>query len=245
MHTGLVDEHEFLKLVETRAEKLLGLLDHLAGCDRPQEALTRPLLGELLSQAMQLEEILDSYEAGKNCKWCMVRSLTATLKSFSDVAYELIHIRNRISSYRLLSGDRDFGAATEQTLAFTGGILIRVAREMVATAKDLNLKVPQRDNVPQEYAECLPHGHLAHNCGTRHAETVAEMVAMLTTEFLNLASGSESVRAASNSKPEDYDLCLAASLREERLRSLEFHFHSPNNICPSILYKSILTWGKP
>jgi len=226
MHTGLVDEHEFLKLIETRGQKLLGLLDYLAGCDCPQEALTRPLLGELLSQAVQLEEILDSYDAGKNCKWCMVRSLTATLKSFSDVAYELIHIRNRISSYRLLPGDRDFGAATEQTLAFTGGILIRGAREMVATAKALNLKVPQRDNVPQEYAECLPHGHLSHNCGTRHAETVAETVAMLTTEFLNLASGSESVRTASNSKPEDYDLCLAASLREERLRSLEFHFHN-------------------
>lgn len=226
MHTGLVDEHEFLKLVETRAEKLLGLLNYLAGCDRPKEALTRPLLGELLSQAVQLEEILDSYDAGKNRKWCTIRSLTAAVKSFSDISYELIHIRDRISSYRLLPVDRDFFAATEQTLAFTGGILIRVAREMVARAKALNLKVPQRDNIPQAYAECLPQGHLAHDCGTRRAETVAETVAMLTTEFLNLASSSESVRAASNAKPEDYDLCLAASLREERLRSLEFHFHN-------------------
>jgi hypothetical protein len=226
MHIGLVDEHEFLKMIEIRGEKLLGLLNYLAGCDHPKEALTRPLLGELLSQAMQLEEILDSYDAGKNRKWCTIRSLTATIKSFSDISYELIHIRDRISSYRLLPVDRDFVAATEQTLAFTSGILARAAREMVAKAKGLNLKIPQRDNVSQEYAQCLPQGHLAHDCGTRRAETVAETVATLTTEFLNLASGSEGVRAASRAKPEDYDLCLTESLREERLRSLEFHFHN-------------------
>ena len=78
MHIGLVDEHEFLKMIEIRGEKLLGLLNYLAGCDHPKEALTRPLLGELLSQAMQLEEILDSYDAGKNRKCCTIRSLTAT-----------------------------------------------------------------------------------------------------------------------------------------------------------------------
>ena len=226
MHIGLVDEHEFAKLIETRARKLLGLLNFLAGCEDAKEALTRPLLGELLSQAVQLEEILDSYDAGKNCTWCRLRSLTAAIKAFSDTSYELIHIRNRISSYRLLPVDRDFFAATEQTLTFTADILLRVAREMVAKAQALNLDVPPREDLARTYAEHMPKGHLNHDCGTRRAETVAETVAMLTTEFLNLASGSQGVRAASNAKPEDYDLCLTASLREERLRSLEFHFHN-------------------
>jgi len=226
MHTGLVDEQKFAELIELRAAQLLGLLNYVADCAAPKEALTRPLLGELLSQAVQLEEILDSYDAGKNCKWCTFRSLTAAIKSFSDISYELIHIRNRTSHYRLLPVDRDFAAATEQTLAFTGDILARVARETVAKAHALNLKVPQRDDVAAEYAESLPQGHLPHDCGTRRVETVAETVTTLTTEFLNLASGSEGVRAASNAKPEDYELCLKASLREERLRSLEFHFHN-------------------
>jgi len=226
MHTGLVDEHEFSKLIEARGAKLLGLLHYLADCGAPKEALTRPLLGELLSQAMQLEEVLDSYDAGKNCTWCVIRSLTAAVKSFSDISYELIHIRNRMSSYRLLSVARDFSAATEETLAFTAGILARVGQEMVAKAQALGLNIPQRENVCQEYEERMPKGHLEHGCETRRAETVAETVATLTTSFLNLASGSEGVRAASNAKPEDYPLCLAASLREERLRSLEFHFHN-------------------
>ncbi len=226
MHVGLVDENEFKKLIERRGAKLLGLLHHLADCDSPREAMTRPLLGELLSQATQLEEILDSYDAAKNRKWCTIRSLTAAAKSFSDISYELIHIRDRISSYRLVPGDRDFAAATEQTLAFTGRVLARVAKEMVARAGALELAVSPLTDVAETYSESAPKGHLEHDCGTRRAETVAETAAMLTTEFLNLASVSESVRAASNAKPEDYDICLAASLREERLRSLEFQFHN-------------------
>ena len=226
MNTGLVDERQFLELIERRSEKLLGLLNYLTACSGPEEALTRPLLGDLLSQALQLEEILDSYDAGKNCKWSTIRSLTATIKSFSDISYELVHIRHRVSNYRLLPGARDFIAATEETLAFTGGILVRVAKEMVAKARTLGLRVPEWNDIPDAYDERLPRGHLAHDCETRRVETVAETVATLTTEFLNLASGSEGVRAASRAKPEDYHLCLAASLRDERLRSLEFHFHN-------------------
>lgn len=226
MNNGFVDEHQFGELIQRRATNLLGLLNYLAGCDRPRDALTRPLLGDLLSQAVQMEELLDSYDAGKNCKWCTVRSLTATIKAFSDITYELIHIRHRISSYRLLPGERDFMAATEEVLELTSNILADVAREMVAKAQALDLKIPQKDRTVETYAEQLPKGHLAHDCGARRAETVAETVTTLATEFLNLASGSADVRAASRAKPEDYALCLAASLREERLRRLEFHFHN-------------------
>jgi len=226
MSTTLVDEHRFLEQIEKRAGKLLGLLDYLAQCANPKAALTRPLLGDLLSQAMQIEEFLDSYDAGKNCQWCVIRSLTATIKSFSDVSYELIHIRNRIANYRLLPGERDFFTATEETLAFTTATLVDAGKEMVKKAKAQHFQIPEQGDVAALYAEEPLTGHLAHDCGTRHAETVAETVMTLATEFLNLASVSEGVRAASRAKPEDYHLCLAASLREERLRSLEFQFHN-------------------
>ena len=62
------------------AGKLLGLLDYLAAYAHPKTALTRPLLGDLLSQATQVEEFLDSHDAGKNCQWCLIRSLTATIR---------------------------------------------------------------------------------------------------------------------------------------------------------------------
>lgn len=55
---------------------------------------------------------------------------------------------------------------------------------------------------------------------------VAETVTTLATEFLNLASSSEDVRAASRARPEDYALCMTASPREEALRTLELRFHN-------------------
>lgn len=226
MNTKLVDEHQFLKQVEKRAGKLLALLDYLAKCANPKEALTRPLLGDLLSQATQIEEFLDSYDAGKNCQWCTIRSLTATVKSFADISYELIHIRNRVSNYRLLSVEHDFAAATEEALTFTTSTLVDVGREMVRKAKAQHFRIPDMGDIAAIYTVKPLEGHLAHDCGARHVETVAETVATLATEFLNLASGSGGVRAASRARPEDYPLCLAASLREERLRSLEFQFHN-------------------
>jgi len=226
MNRKLVDEQKFLEQIEKRAGKLLGLLDYLSHCAHPREALTRPLLGDLFSQALQIEEFLDSYGAGKNCKWCTVRSLTATLKSFSDISYELVHIRHRISNYRLIEGDRDFIAATEKAITFTAATLVDVGREMVSKAKAMNLRIPHPEDIATTYAEETLEGYLPQGCGVRRVETVAETVATLTTEFLNLASGSEGVRAASRAKPEDYHLCLTASLREERLRSLEFQFHN-------------------
>ncbi|HOV77031.1 MAG TPA: hypothetical protein PLS24_03325, partial [Sedimentisphaerales bacterium] len=128
MNVSLVNEQDFHKLVERRAEMLLALSAYLAGSDDPQEVLTRPLLGEFLSQSMQIEELLDNYDAGKNCKWCRMRSLTATVKLFSDASYELMHIQHRTPSYRLMPVERDFPAATVEALAFTSEILGQISR---------------------------------------------------------------------------------------------------------------------
>ena len=223
---GLVDEEAFRALIQKRAQSLLALTSYLSRYERPTACFTRPLLGELLSQAMQLEELLDTYDAGKNCRWCVLRRLTATIKLFSDVSYELLHIRHRVPSYRLLPVDRDFVAATDGALEFTGGVLVRAAREMLSRAAELQLTVPSDQEVGETYAEQLPPGRLANDCGARRVDAVGETVALLATGFLNLASESQDVRAASRTRPEEYALCTAASLTEEKLRSLEFRFHN-------------------
>jgi hypothetical protein len=173
-----------------------------------------------------MEELLDTYDAGKCCRWCNLRSLTAAIKLFSDVGYELLHIRQRLPSYRLMPVVKDFAAATDETLKSTSGILHGAAGEMIAKARELHLKIPSSESIGETYAEQLLEGHLPHDCGARRLETVAETVALLATAFLNLASESEDVRAASRAKQEEYALCVAASLTEERLRSIEFRFHN-------------------
>jgi len=226
MNASLVNEQDFHRLVEKRADMLLALVNYLSGCDSPRTVLTRPLLGEFLSQSMQFEELLDNYDAGKNCRWCNVRALTATIKLFSDASYELMHIRHRAPSYRLMPVERDFAAATDEALAFTGDILAQTARDMLSRAREQNLKVPCKPEIADTFEEPQLPGRLARNCGARQVDTVAEMVALLATAFLNLASESEDIRAVSRARPQEYASRISAALSEERLRSLEFQFHN-------------------
>lgn len=226
MDGNLVNEREFKQLIEKRAQMLLNLAQYLSESPRPREVLTRPLLGELLSCSQQLEETLDTYDAGKNCTWCTLRALTAALKLFSDVSYELLHIRHRVPSYRLIPVERDFVAATNEAMEFTGTVLAHAAQETLAQVRGLGLTLPPRLDVASLYEEHLAQGLLPHDCGARQAETVAEMVALLATAFLNLASESEDVRTANRTRPQEYAVHIAAALSEERLRSLEFQFHN-------------------
>ncbi len=226
MDIEVVVEQEVRELIEKRAQMLLALADHLANCPVPREALTRPLVGDLLSHSMQLEELLDTYDAGKSCNWCSLRSVTAAIKLFSDVSYELLHIGQRMPTYHLMPVERDFVAATNETLEFTSLILARAAQEMVNQARELGLKIPPGSNVVSTFQESLPKGRLVHSCGARQVDTVAGTVTLLATAFLNLASECEDVRATSRTRPPEGAVLAPTALSEERLRSLEFQFHN-------------------
>jgi len=219
-----ISDEGFHKLIAERAQTLLGLASHLSGCESPDKVLTRPFLGEFLSQSVQIEELLDAYDARNNCRWCVFGSLTAATKLFSDVSYELLHIQHALPAYRLLPIKRDFAEATQEALEFTGKILSIAARQMLAKAEQLELSVPSQSL--RIYSEELPPGRLPHNCTERRTETIAETVTLLATAFLNLAADSKKIRAAGKAKPEEYASYVSESLTEESLRSLELRFHN-------------------
>jgi len=226
MVSATIAHKDFQKLITRRARTLLGLARYLSQCKTSDKIMIRPFLGQLFSQSMQLEELLDAYDARNSCRWCSFRSLIAAIKLFSDVSYELLHIQHALPAYRLLPIERDFVKATEDALEFTGGVLSRAAKQMVVRAGQLGLTVPSRTLRKKSYTEELPPGRLPHDCGTRRIETVAETVTLLATAFLNLAAESKDVRAASRAKPEEYASYVLNSISEEKLRSLELRFHN-------------------
>lgn len=219
-----ISDKDFHKLIAERSQTLLGLASHLCRCESVSKVLTRPFLGEFLSQSMLIEELLDTYDAQNNCQWCTFRSLTAAIKLFSDVSYELLHIQHALPAYRLLPIEHDFVEATEQSLRFAGEVLSRTACQMLTTAEQLDLIIPPENS--RTYSEELPRGRLPHDCGARRTETVSETVTLLATAFLNLAADSQRVRAAGKAKPQEYASYAANSVTEESLRSLELRFHN-------------------
>jgi hypothetical protein len=221
-----IPDRDFHELVVKRAQTLLGVAGYVAGCRSGSKILVRPLLGELLSLSMQFEEFLDAYDARNNCKWCSLRSLSAALKLFSDVGYELLHIQHAFPAYRLPPIKQDFAKATEQALLFTGDVLLRASRQLVAKAKQLDLRMPEQIPDDDVFAERLPPGRLPHYCVTHKIDTVSETVSLLSTAFLNLAAESENVHAAVRVRPEEYVSFVANSATEEGLRSLQLRFHN-------------------
>ncbi|MHC4646079.1 MAG: hypothetical protein ACYTBJ_11290 [Planctomycetota bacterium] len=221
-----ITEKDFQELISRRAQTLLELVSHVSQRSSDDDILIRPLLGELLSQAMQIEELLDAYGARNNCRWCAFRALAATIKLFSDVSYELLHIRHVLPAYRLLAIEQDFGAATKRALAFTAAVLSQAAKEMLIVADEAGLQMPSTTSREHSYLEELPAGRLSHDCGRRRTATVSEVVTMLATAFLNLAAESRDIRHAGQAKAEEYSVCLSHSVREESLRSLELRFHN-------------------
>jgi hypothetical protein len=221
-----IPEDDFHELISKRARRLLGLASYLSGCTSNSEFLIRSFLGEFFSQSMQIEELLDAYDARNNCMWCPFRSLIATIKLFSDVSYELLHIQHALPAYRLLPVEGDFRKATRQTLDFTGDILKKTAKRLLIRASELNLPVPSEAEHEQFYSDELPPGRLPRDCKIRKAETVSDIVTLLATAFLNLAAESRDVRAASKAKPQEYLSYVENSITEEALRALELRFHN-------------------
>jgi len=226
MEPAHISDRDFTDIIATRAQTLLGLANYLCQCESYRSALTRPFLGELLSQSIQMEELLDTYDARNNCRWCLFRSLVAGLKLFSDVSYELLHIQHALPAYCLLSIEHDFVKATDESLDFTGQVLVCTADRTIRRARELGLPVPSENFREQSYTEQITPGRLPHDCSARKKGTASEMVTMLATAFLNLAAESEGVRMAARAKPGEYPSYLASSVTEEKLRSLELRFHN-------------------
>ncbi len=217
---------EFKDLIGRRCERYLKAAGFVANHADQKCILTRPLLGELLSQSTQIEELLDSYGARNNCRWARFRSLTAAIKLFSNVSYELLHIQHSIPAYRLLVVKQDFNQMTEETLLFSEEILVKSTQELLAEAEKLNL--PQLAGTVETsfYGEQLPSGRLPHDLAMRKIEAVSKTVSLLATAFLNLAAESKRVLPRSQTEPKAYLCEFTGPISEEKLRSLELRFHN-------------------
>lgn len=225
MSAGSFDESSFCNLVANRAVVLLRAATYLR--HRVSSArLTRPLMGELLFQSRQLEELLDEYGARHNRRWWRFRALTATIKLFACVSYTLLHIRHVLPSYRLLPIERDFVGATEHAILSAGGVIRDASTHLVEEAKRLEVLQATAAFWPVHYREQLPCGHLPHDRGERRIDSARMIVTRLTTEFLNLAAEGEPLHTAAEGRLEIDATHGPEHVSEECLRRLQHRFHN-------------------
>ncbi len=223
---AIISERKFQKLVEKRAVRLLRVAYYLTRQQSIQSVMARPVLGELLSQSTQVEELLDAYGARGNHRWLMYRSIIAAIKQFSEVGYELLHILHALSSYQLLPIEQDFLEATNQTVDFTGGVLLEAAKKITDYSDQLGLSIPSEKTGDEEYSEVLPPGRLPQDGGVSIGDSAQKTVILLATSFLNLAAESKALQLDGSSNQKITTKSEQDGLTEERFRRLELRFHN-------------------
>ena len=188
--------------------------------------VTRPLLGRLMLQSIEMQELLDAYGAKNNRRWRKYRNLVATIKQFSSLGYELLHIQHALPSYDLLLDRDQVEAATEEALAFISFVLLRSCAELMEQAQDLELSIPPDNTDTGIYDETLPMGRLPHDVETRRIENVYETITLLATEFLNLAQKSRVLANVQMPSFEQCDRYYSDTVNQESLRRLYEQFHN-------------------
>jgi hypothetical protein len=222
-----ISYEDFGRLMSQRTQVLFGASTFLVNQHHNKcGKLTRPLLGELLAQSTQIEELLDSYGARNNSQWAGFRSVIAAIKLFSNVGYELIHIQHSIPAWRLLPVEQDFQLGTQNALDFVEEILFRAAEMLLGETARLYLSPAFSAPSLDVYMEKLPAGRLPHDLATRKLETVSSTVTMLATAFLNLAAECRQALPKGKTIPQEYLSEIAGPISEEKLRSLELRFHN-------------------
>ncbi len=242
MSSEAISSEAFRELISRRAQRLFCAVVYLLNHKDDRKLLNRPLLGDLLSQSTQVEELLDFYGARNNQEWNCFRSLVAAIKLFSNVSYEILHLEYALYNYRLLPLEKDdFAKATEQTLGFTTEILIIATQRILQQARDRQLRIPELAPCVEMYKESLPTGQLERNLAKRSAETVSKTVTLLATAFLNLAATSKPSLPSERIRPKEYKEYkeyLFGPVTEEKLRSIEFQFHNLQSLYDTFVSKT-------
>jgi len=224
--SAVIRRETFVDLMDGRTTEIMGLAKYIEACTRESVCFTRPLLGDLLSEASKLEELLDAYGAQNNSLWYIFRQLIATAKLFSAVGYNLLHIKHSLPGYHLLPVGADFPEATERALRFMRDTMVWVAASLLQEARKLKLSIPAETPGAQRFSEELPPGHLPFDRATAKVVSPEETVVYLSTAFLNLVEESKVLHISRKYTPEDYPSLLPDPISEEKLRTFEQDFHN-------------------
>lgn len=224
--TPCIGEDDFRDLIAWRARRLLPLARYLEERAMSSTPLTRPLLGDLLSEAGQIEELLDAYGAKNNRRWAPFRHLIAGCRLFAGINYKLLHIQHSLTIYHLLPVEGNLHRDTDEALLFVSNVIMLIATRLVAEGRLLGLPEAEQMPVEADFSERLPPGHLPQDRTARHINSARETVTELATAFLNLAAASAGLHDVESLDAAAGTADLPEAVREKNLHRVEEEFHN-------------------
>jgi len=221
-----VNRDDYRGLICKRCRILYSYTHYISTNSNPEQVLTRPMAGIILSQSVQLEETLDFYGASNNNEWTGLRSCVATLKRFSDILYELIHIKYGIPAYRIEEDNSAFEQSTVEIINYVKNVLLDVSRVFVELCRTLEVASTPLEVFEDEIEEPILPGCLPYDHERREVSDVGKTVTLLATSFLNMIADSSLKAITEGKRPTDKESYALSSIKEEKLRMLEHNFHN-------------------
>jgi hypothetical protein len=219
-----ISNSEFRDLIYDDVKDLISLT--LAFKDMSAEEVNRPFLGRLNMEAGKCEEIIDAYGIKKNTYWYKLRKSTAVLKSLTQVAYNLLHLKYAAPFYKLLDIDGDFFQSTDHIIK---QLLDSFHPQIVSFCEYLEKVEMIRDLTPIEeygFRESVVTSHLACDQIQSASSREEEIACYIATHFLNLAEDTATIKIYKKTDPQDYIKCIPEIINEENIRVMANSFHN-------------------
>ena len=224
-----LDEESFGFFISNEMRELLSL-SYLLSEQTSIENIHRPIIGKLHLEATRCEEIMDYFGSKQNKFWYPFRQTIAVTKSFTTIAYNLLHIKKTAPLYNLREINGEFLAETEKVLNIMLKSLVQNASTMMKIATKKKIKIDNKGYLIESFTELFPEGRLQNNLKRRKTRFPSRIAINLATSFLNLAEESKGLKIYKKISKRDYRGCIPEIISEERMRILENKFHNLQSI---------------
>lgn len=221
----LVDSAQFQDLISLRAAKLLAFCQYIR-IKRGNFDLNLMVISFISGEAMMLEELIDTYGARNNQSWYLFRSLIGSLKAFSAVCFELLHLLRTSRLYVDFPNRSEYVDDTKSSLQHCSQVIFGICCALANQAMCLGISLPHYSQFfANYYKEEMPEGFLPRDRKTTRSETAQQRVVSLATEFLNLASKGNVYAKVSRMQEKIFE-AIPDVLNEEILMQGLYSYHS-------------------
>ena len=232
-----LDEESFGYFISNEMRELLSL-SYLLSKQTSIDNIHRPLIGKLHLEATRCEEIMDYYGSKQNRYWYPFRQTIAVTKSFTTIAYNLLHIKKTAPLYNLREVNVDFLSETDNVLLIILNSLIQNASTLIKIAYKKKITIDKSGYLIERFTELFPEGRLKNDRKRRKTRFPSRIAINLATSFLNLAEESRILKIYKKISKRDYRSCIPEIISEEHMRILENKFHNLQSIYDTHLQQS-------
>ena len=229
---------DFEQLIVTNGERLFDLCNFALTQKSKENIINRKFLGRLNLEATWMEETLDSYGSQHNSTWFPFRKIIAAQKLFSSVCYDVIHLKNAVPYYNLLSVEGDFAAEVDKILDSFFNAILSISETLLKFLRKHKIKVDITAIDPEFFHEQYLDYKLDSTKKTKNKQKQEQTLVYLATSFLNLGSDIDILESGKCLKKKDYSDCIPDYISEEKLRLIKAQFHNLQSMYDTYLSKS-------